>query len=62
MTKKDRISLATTLADCLQRHSDLSERAAVLAVKDAIADMLYERGHGPWSEFEQAWRERMNLV
>lgn len=59
MTKKDRILLAATIADCLQKHSALPQRAAIISVKDAIADMLYEQGHEPWSEFQHAWREQM---
>ncbi len=59
MTKKDRIALAHTLADCLQRHSDVSERSGVLAARTAIADMLHDQSFGAFCEFEEAWRERM---
>ena len=61
MTRKDRIKLANTLADCLDQHSNIEHRHGVLAAKDAIADMLYKDSHEAWSQFETAWRKKMSV-
>jgi hypothetical protein len=61
MTRKEIKALANILAECLDSHSNIEHRHGVLAAKEAIADMLYEDGHGAWSEFESAWREKMKI-